>query len=181
MNCPFEDTCSEKTTTCKEGTVTTIAKPLIPNKSWLLETDGHKIGTLNKERTSYSILKDGQKIPIGNVKDVKEKLGIVFNDIPKVVKKESSVWAVYEFPCGSKPYGSVYNIRKKLPIYAKSTKSKSHYCAGYYVIQFRKGWVKSFCPKLITLERYPFHGPFKTELEMKQMLTTLSKKENETN
>lgn len=161
--------------------MTTIAKPLVPNKSWLLETDGLKIGTLNKERTSYSILKDGQKIPVGNVKDVKEKLGVIFYDLPKIVKKDEPGYSVYDFPCGSKPFGSVYNIRKKLPIYAKSTKSKSQYCAGYYVIQFRKGWVKSFCPKLITLERYPFHGPFKTEQEMKYMLNSLSKKENETN
>jgi hypothetical protein len=49
------------------------------------------------------------------------------------------------------------------------------------VIKFRKGWVKSFCPKLITLERYPFHGPFKSESEMKQMLTVLGRKDNETN
>jgi hypothetical protein len=161
--------------------MTTTAKPLIPNKSWLLETDGLKIGTLSKERSSYSILKDGKKITVGSVKDVKEKLGIEFYDIPKVAKIETTNYSVYDFPCGSKPYGSVYNIRKKLPIYAKSTKSKSLYCAGYYVIKFRKGWVKSFCPKLITLERYPFQGPFKTEFEMKQTLTSLGKKENETN
>jgi hypothetical protein len=161
--------------------MTTIAKPLIPNKSWLLERDGLKVGTLNKERSSYSILKNGNKIAIGTVKDVKEKLGVVFFDVVKSVKSETTEYAVYDFPCGSKPFGSVYDIRKRLPIYAKSTKSKSQYCAGHYVIKFRKGWVKSFCPKLITLDRYPFHGPFKTEVEMKQMLTTLSKKENETN
>lgn len=161
--------------------MTTIAKPLIPNKSWLLETDGLKIGTLSKERSSYSILKNGKKISIGTVKDVKEKLGIIFFDLGNSPKPEIKEHSVYDFPCGSKPFGSVYDIRKKLPIYAKSTKSKSQYCAGYYVIKFRKGWVKSFCPKLITLDRYPFHGPFKTEQEMRQMLTNLSKKEHETN
>ena len=165
----------------KEIIMTTIAKPLIPNKSWLLETDGLKIGTLNKERSSYSILKDGHKISVGTAKDVKEKLGIVFFDTGKSSIIESKEHAVYEYPCGSKPYGSVYDVRKKLPIYAKSTKSKSQYCAGYYVIKFRKGWVKSFCPKLITLDRYPYHGPFKTEIEMKAELALLSKKENETN
>lgn len=161
--------------------MTTIAKPLVPNKSWLLETDGLKIGTLSKERSSYSILKDGKKISVGTAKDVKEKLGIVFFDIAKPAKVEVNEHTVYDYPCGSKPYGSVYDVRKRLPIYAKSTKSKSQYCAGFYVIKFRKGWVKSFCPKLITLDRYPFHGPFKTEVEMRQMLATLSRKDNETN
>lgn len=161
--------------------MTTVAKVLVPNKSWLLEDNGLKIGTLNKERSSYSIIKNGQKIPVGTAKDVKEKLGITFTESLKTVKTEVKEFSVYDFPCGSKPYGSVYNIRKKLPIYAKSSKSKSQYCAGHYVIKFRKGWVKSFCPKLITLERYPFHGPFKTESEMKQMLATLGRKDNETN
>jgi hypothetical protein len=161
--------------------MTTIAKVLIPNKSWLLESDGLKIGTLNKDRSSYSIIKNGQKISVGSVKDVKEKLGIIFEGLVKESKKLITDFSVYDFPCGSKPYGAVYNIRKNLPIYAKSTKSKSQYCAGYYAIKFRKGWVKSFCPKLITLERYQFYGPYKTETEMKHTLTTLSKKENETN
>jgi hypothetical protein len=47
------------------------------------------------------------------------------------------------------------------------------YCAGYYIIRFDKGWVKSFCPKLITIERYENRGPFKTEFEMKQVLSNV--------
>jgi len=45
------------------------------------------------------------------------------------------------------------------------------YCAGYYIIQFDKGWVKSFCPKLVTLERYHSKGPFKTDVEMRSELS----------
>jgi hypothetical protein len=45
------------------------------------------------------------------------------------------------------------------------------YCAGYYIIHFDKGWVKSFCPKLITVERYETKGPFKTDLEMRTALS----------
>jgi hypothetical protein len=160
--------------------MTTIAKVLIPNKSWLLEINGTKFGTLNKEKSQFCIVKNGKKVYIGSVKDVKEKLGVTFNEIKKPIGKDTKDYSVYDYPCGSKPFGSVYNVRKKLPIYAKSSKSKSQYCAGFYLIKFRKGWVKSFCPKLITLERYPFQGPFKTEQEMKQMLSHLGKKDNET-
>lgn len=155
----------------------TVVKTLIPNKSWLIEQQGEKIGTLTKEKSGYSVLQNGQKYEIGNAKAVKEQLGL---EIPaelaktkKAIKLPDLGNTVYDFPCSSKPYNPLYNIRKKLPIYAKSTKSKSQYCAGYYVIQFRKGWVKSFCPKLITLERYPFKGPFRTEVEMRQQLSIL--------
>jgi hypothetical protein len=65
----------------------------------------------------------------------------------------------------------MYDVKRKLPLFTKSEKSKSLYAAGYYVIQFEKGWVKSFCPKLITVERYVTKGPFKTELEMRQELS----------
>jgi hypothetical protein len=154
----------------------TIAKVLIPNKSWLLEDHGTKLGTLNKDKKGFSLLRQGKKYNVGTIKDVEEQFGVTFSDTPgptKVSKKDE--YSVYDFPCSSKPFNPLYNVRQRLPIYAKSTKSKSQYCAGYYVIQFRKGWVKSFCPKLITLERYPFQGPFKTELEMRSVLNSVSK------
>ena len=64
----------------------------------------------------------------------------------------------------------MYDIKRKLPLFTKSEKSKSLYCAGYYIVRFEKGWVKSFCPKLITVERYETRGPFKTEFDMKSEL-----------
>ena len=60
-------------------------------------------------------------------------------------------------------------------MFSKSKKSKSLYCAGYFIIRFNKGWVKSFCPKLITIERYENKGPFRTELEMRQELSNANK------
>lgn len=173
--CPFEVFCESKTENCWEGPMTTV-KVLIPNKSWLIEDRGLKVGTLNKEKSTYSIIANGQKLEVGNAKNVLEKLGIdITNELTKIKKvtPKEVTNTVYDYPCSSKPYNPLYNVRKKLPIYAKSTKSKSQYCAGYYVIQFRKGWVKSFCPKLITLERYPFKGPFRTEAEMRQQLNLL--------
>lgn len=157
-----------------------VAKVLVPNKIWIVEDGGHKIGTLNKEKKGFSFYVKGQKIPFPTKDSIKSQFGEdVTNEVEKIIKvtatKNNDANDVYEYPCSSKPHHPVYNIKKKLPIYAKSNKSKSLYCAGYYVIQFRKGWVKSFCPKLITLERYPYRGPFKTEDEMKSMLSVLNK------
>ena len=156
-----------------------VAKVLVPNKIWIVEDGGQKVGTLNKEKKGFSFYRKGQKMDFDKT-DIKKQFGeSITEEIEKVVKISKKTTTeplnVYEYPCGSKPHNPVYNIKKKLPIYAKSNKSKSLYCAGHYVIQFRKGWVKSFCPKLITLERYPFKGPFKTEEEMKTVLSQLSK------
>lgn len=154
-----------------------VAKVLVPNKSWIVEDSGIKLGTINKEKKGYSFFRKGEKIPV-SPNDLSELFGLALFEegIKKTVKNnlpESNT--VHDFPCSSRPYNPVYNIKKRLPIYSKSGKSKSLYCAGYYVIKFRKGWVKSFCPKLITLERYPFQGPFKTETEMRAVLNAVSK------
>ena len=154
----------------------TISKVLIPNKEWLIEDEGRKIGSVAKHKKGYEFLRKGQKFEFKNLDELKQELGIVLSDtIKKSNDPEPVTFSIYDYPCGSKPYDPMYNVKKKLPLFAKSDKSKSQYCAGYYVIKFRKGWVKSFCPKLITLERYPFHGPYKTEPEMRAALNTVNK------
>jgi len=155
-----------------------VAKVLVPNKIWIVEDKGIKLGTLNKEKKGYSFFRQGQKVNLTDINELNKQFGLaLFDEGIKKVKATSTpiLNLVHDFPCGSKPFNPVYNIKKRLPIYAKSGKSKSLYCAGYYVIQFRKGWVKSFCPKLITLERYPYRGPFKTEAEMRTVLNAMSK------
>jgi hypothetical protein len=153
-----------------------ITKVVIPNKEWILEKDKEKIGSIAKNKKGYSFLRKGHNIVFKDLRQIEEELGI--NLLEKKSPKfeiEPANYSIYDYPCSSKPFEPVYNVRKKLPLFAKSSKSKSQYCAGYYVIKFRKGWVKSFCPKLITLERYSYHGPFKTESEMKIMLNSINK------
>ena len=155
------------------------AKVLVPNKEWLIQDGGIKVGGVSKEKKGYTFYKNGNRVPFKTLTDINTAFGIALSE--ESVKKlkdeaaENKNYAIYDFPCRSKPYDPVYDVKKKLPIFAKSDKSKSRYCAGYYVIRFRKGWAKSFCPKLITLNRYPYQGPFKTETEMKTVLNTLNK------
>ena len=160
----------------------TTAKVLVPNKVWILEDNGQKVGTLNKEKKGYSFFIKGQKVDITDISEVKARFGDeLFNNSINLLKPNKQLVetkSIYDFPCRNKPFNPIYNIKKRLPIYAKSSKSKSLYCAGYYVIKFRKGWVKAYCPKLITLERYPYQGPFKTELEMKSILNQVNKHES---
>lgn len=156
--------------------MSTTAKTLIPNKTWIVEDKGIKIGTLVREKIGYSFLRKGSKIKLNNLSEVKSKFGSeIFNDLTNIIKKKVEILSIYEFPCRTKPYNPIYDIKKKLPIYAKNLKTKGLYCAGYYIIFYSKGWVKSFCPKLVTLEKYPYQGPYKTEEEMKIALTQANK------
>ena len=94
----------------------------------------------------------------------------------KLEIKESYIKEIHGYPTSCQPFNDMYDIKQKLPLFTKSAKSKSLYCAGYYIIRFDKGWVKSFCPKLITIERYESKGPFKSEIEMKQELSKANAK-----
>jgi len=153
-----------------------MAKVLVPDREWLVTDNNKKIGAITKNKKGYVFYHKGKPMGFKNLNEMKAQLGIaLFEEGIKKVKNESGDknYNIYDYPCSSKPYEPVYSVKEKLPLYAKSLKSKSRYCAGHYIIKFRKGWVKSFCPKLITLQRYPYHGPFKTEMEIKTLLNNM--------
>jgi hypothetical protein len=86
----------------------------------------------------------------------------------KPAKRTSEIsYEVYGFSCDHKPYNSLLNVAKKLPVYSKTSKSKSFYCAGHYLVKVSNIYTYAYCPKLITLSRYDFVGPFYTKVDAK--------------
>lgn len=153
------------------------AKPIIDNKFWIVERDGTKFATLRKNDDNRFILSntDGVKI-FESKKNILQEFGHDFF-ITKNFKTEPDITPkeIHGYPVSSVPYNSMFDVKRKLPLFTKNISSKCLYCAGYYVIKYDKNWAKSFCPKLITLQRYEYQGPFKTEIEMKQVLSNVSK------
>lgn len=153
------------------------AKPIIENKFWIVEKDGTKYATLRKNEDNRFVLSNSTGIKIYQTKvDLTKEFGKNFF-VAKIIKEADGAEPneVHGYATSTTPHNSMFDVKRKLPLFTKSGDSKSLYCAGYYVIRFDKGWVKSFCPKLITLQRYEYQGPFKTEIEMKQVLSNVSK------
>lgn len=153
------------------------AKPIIKDKFWIVEKDGEKFATLRKNEDNRFILSNESGIKIyDNKESLTKQFGKDFF-IAKIVKESRDALPneVHGYGTSVEPHNAMFDIQRKLPLFTKSSDSKSLYCAGYYTIRFEKGWVKSFCPKLITLQRYEYKGPFKTDLEMKQVLSNVSK------
>jgi len=152
------------------------AKQLVPNKFWIVQNYGTKVGTLQKNKEGFILVTPSDKIHFENVEKVYDAFGKDFFEQSVNKKtKNSKVMEVHNYPTSTPAYNPLLDVQNNLPLYSKSKKSKSLYCAGYYTIRFAKGWVKSFCPKLITLQRYEYKGPFKTEMEMRQVLSNVSK------
>ena len=146
------------------------AKTIVENKFWILEEDdGAKIGTISlKDNKVVAIIRDKSQA-FETLDELAEKYGVTFAKRAKPAKTEVNN-EVYDFPTAHTPYNALWHVERKLPIYTKTAKSNSCHCAGYYIIRFEHGWVKSFSPKLITLQRYEFRGPFKSKLEMMEQL-----------
>ena len=176
--CPYEGSCENHTDTCWEEPMTEIhAKPIIADKFWIVEENGEKIATLRKNEDNRFVMSNETGVKIYQTKvDLTKEFGKNFFTV-KILKESNTALPneVHGYPTSTSPHNPLYDVKRKLPLFTKSEDSKSLYCAGYYTIKFEKGWVKSFCPKLITLQRYPYNGPFKTEIEMKQVLSNVSK------
>jgi hypothetical protein len=171
----YKDTCPSKSEGCQEKSMTEIhAKPIVDGKFWIVEEDGKKVATLHKKENNKFVLSSTNGEVMFNKKDeLTKQFGAGFflkSDKVKVTQSEPN--ECHGFPTSVKPYNAMYDVQNKLPLFTKSNASKSLFCAGYYVIKFNKLWLKSFCPKSITLERNPYKGPFKTEMEMKQVLAS---------
>jgi hypothetical protein len=149
--------------------MTIKTKNLLKDRFWIIENNGKPVGTVTKDEERYMFADSAQTKFFNNSLQLENFLGVNL-DRTEVTFVDKKSYDVYGYPTSVEPFNIVYDIKRKLPLFTKSEKSKSLYCAGYYIIRFEKGWVKSFCPKLITVERYETRGPFKTKERMKEEL-----------
>jgi hypothetical protein len=164
LNCQFKPSCPDAKT-CEEKQAT----PVIKNKFWIVESHGVKIGTVQTVDELDGVVvyvHDNKRERYPNIKILAKEYNIKFGKIVESIKADT--YDVYGYPSSFKPYNTVFDVSRKLPLFTKNDKSKSFYCAGYYLIKFSGTWVHTHCPKSITLSRYEYLGPFKTESEAKE-------------
>jgi len=161
------------------------AKTLVKDRFWIMEEDGEKIGTLQKEKNNGWIFlsKRDKREEFETETALLDRFGASLfnnptNETDVLVLDEPTEYDVHGYPVNQKPYNPMFDVQKQLPIYTKTPKSKSLFCAGYYIICFEKGWRKAYCPKVITLQRYPHKGPMKSKIEMQQVLNNAIKEQN---
>lgn len=155
--------------------MTIKAKPVLKDKFWIVEEEGVRVGTLSKNDEGFVVSSKGKIDFYKTENQLKKKFGKGFLVANITENNSDAKLEVHGFPTRSTPYNSMYDIKRKLPLFTKSEKSKSVYCAGYYLIKFNVHWLKSFCPKLITVERNEYLGPFKTDFEMKAALSNVNR------
>lgn len=144
-----------------------IAKSVIKNKFWIVESDGQQVATIQTAPHGVTFVYNNKRENFVSIKMLKDKYNITIAKEHKTKRTSEVSHDVYGFPCDDIPHNPLMNIAKKLPVYSKTAKSKSYYCAGHYLVKFNTEYIHSYCPKLITLNRSEFIGPFFTKTAAK--------------
>lgn len=155
----------------------------ITDSSWLVLTgDGlDRVGLLSEQRDKLVLIAKQARTEFKDRNDVET----FFNDgvFDKVEETSEIKDQVEHFVKGYPTNATeVFEVDSEcpasnLPLFTKKEHSKSVMVAGYFCLHFEKaGWVHAYCPKLDTLTKYEYQGPFKTHDEMKSVLRSLRRK-----
>jgi hypothetical protein len=145
--------------------MTLIAKPIVKNKFWIVESSGEQIATIQSTPGGVTYVHDTQRENFPSIKILGDRYNIQF-DRSRVSKPrvKNITGDVYGYPCQGSAFNEVFDVPRKLPLYTKTATSKSYFCAGHYMVSYDgETWEYEFSPKLIALNRYEFLGPFATQ------------------
>lgn len=154
----------------------------VSDVAWLVKQGENKLGILNKDvQEKYVYITGKELLKFEDESEASEHFGnikLFSEQITESHQRQDTYYingyAVdYELPFAIEEDHPDYN--PKLPLYTKIEGNEVYYAAGYYCINFAKGWKQANGPKLATLLKYGFTGPFKTEMEMRQQLRFLNK------
>ncbi len=140
-----------------------IAKPVVDKQFWILKQDDRKIGNIQATDNGYQITIDNKVASYKTIpmlcrrEHIEIEKPVAFKPAPKNI--------VHGFEVSGKVYNPLWNVQLKLPLFTRDNKSKSWFAAGWYCVKQHRKWKIVENPKLITLERYAYQGPFKTREE----------------
>jgi hypothetical protein len=144
-----------------------VAKPVIPNQFWILKDGDHKVGNIEIAPGGFSVKIGDHVQSYKSINTIKQKVKINFETVDRPVK-EKDVDKAHGFPTDGHAHNAIYDVKHQVPLWTREPRSKSWYSAGWYRVKQGRKWTVEFCPKLITLQRYPYQGPFYTEEQARE-------------
>ena len=145
--------------------MTLIALPVVDKQYWILKENDRKVGNVEACAGGYQVKINNQIVQYKTIRMVEQRVNIHFEPAPKKSKPVAPANSVYGYPVAGRMYNPIWDIPQKLPIYTKTAKSKSWFAAGWYQVKKGRDWKVVQGPKLIMLQRYPYHGPYQTREE----------------
>lgn len=143
--------------------MTIIAKPVIDKQYWILKQDNKKIGIVEAVDGGFAVKIQNSVSRYKTIKMAGRDANIEFE--PAMRTKKQPTNTVHGFDVSGKIYNALWDVKHKLPLFTKEAKSKSWFAAGWYMVKQHRNWKLVQNPKLITLERYKYQGPFHSKEE----------------
>jgi hypothetical protein len=137
-----------------------VAKSVIDNKFWILTDDDKKIGNIQAAADGYFVRINDKTVTYKTLSSLKKQANIHFDSSDRSKINDG---LVYGYNPGGKAYNAIFDVKRQLPLFTRTKKSKSWYAAGWYKIKQHNHWITAENPKLITLQRYAYQGPFPKE------------------
>jgi hypothetical protein len=138
-----------------------IAKPVIANQYWILHQDNQKVGNIEACDGGYQVKINNSISQYRTIDMAAQRAQIEF--VPADATADHKPNLVHGYPAAGRVHNAVWNIPLKLPLFTRSTKSKSWFAAGWYAVYRNRTWRVVQDPKLIALQRYKYRGPFQSE------------------
>jgi hypothetical protein len=138
-----------------------IAKPVIDKKFWILQQNDQKVGNVEACAGGYQVKLNNQVTQYKTIRMVEQRTGVRFE--PPMIRtrpRSTTPNSVHGYPTTSRVHNPVWDVPHALPLYTKTAKSRSWFAAGWYAVKKGRKWRTVQDPKLIVLQRYPYHGPF---------------------
>jgi hypothetical protein len=142
--------------------MTLVAKPVIDKQFWILQENNRKVGNIEACAGGYQVKINNQISQFKTIKLVARNANIEFEPATKIAKPNTKIDQIHGYAVEGRVYNPMWNVAQQLPVYTKTAKSKSWFAAGWYNVRKGRKWKTVLAPKLITLQRYPYQGPFFT-------------------
>lgn len=142
--------------------MTLIAKPVIDKQFWILQDGNQKVGNIEACAGGYQVKIRNQTTQFKTIRMAAQRVNIVFESLPKTVQVKAKNM-VHGYPAAGRVFNPMWDVKLKLPVYTKTTKSKSWFAAGWYRVRKGRSWSLIQDPKLIMLQRYEYQGPFHSQ------------------
>jgi hypothetical protein len=136
------------------------AKPVIPDRYWILKQNNRKVGQIEADDSGVTVKIQNRVAGYKTIKMASREANIEFTKLPSTKPMANQV---HGFEVTGRVYNPVWDVKHRLPLFTRDTKSKSWYAAGWYVVKQHRAWKAVQNPKLITLQRYQYQGPFHTQ------------------
>jgi hypothetical protein len=136
------------------------AKPVIPDRYWILKQNNRKVGQIEADDSGVTVKIQNRVAGYKTIKMASREANIEFTKLPSTKTMTNQV---HGFEVTGRVYNPVWDVKHRLPLFTRDTKSKSWYAAGWYVVKQHRAWKAVQNPKLITLQRYQYQGPFHTQ------------------